>query len=317
MSNSNDDTTALTRLLVKAGRRTEPPGETREAVYVSALVAWQQAVWQRRRQRQLYLAVAASIVAAVALLWYAVGTRPPDLIAATHTSGQAVRVGEILRVNNQAGMVLNTSAGEQLRIASGSVTQFVASERIKLLSGRIYVQSTASAAGAARLVVDTDFGSVTHVGTRYMVDLTGEQLAVSVRNGVVAINAHNAHTQVSGGMQVVVDRAGRQSDRRVASNGDLWAWSDKLAPALQIDGRRLSDVLQEIAFETGRRLEFADDGVRRVCGEIELKGPFLDMAAPDRLFAVLITTGLEAVENGDRILIQRQLEDTVHSRGTD
>jgi ferric-dicitrate binding protein FerR (iron transport regulator) len=309
MSEDNE-TPALSRLLAKAGRRTAPPSETREAVYVSALVAWQQALAQRRQQRHRLLALAASLVAAIGVVWYAVSARAPALVAATGTvDGREIHVGEALSAGDKPGLVLRTAMGEQVRIDKGSVAQFVAQGRIRLSSGRIYVQSSDSRAEG--LVVETRLGSVTHVGTRYAIDLGNSQLRVNVRDGLVNIAFGETHSQVGGGMRMVLDQSGRQPElQRIASYGPLWAWSDRLTPALEIDGRRLSDVLLEIAFETGRRLEFADDVIRQACARIELRGPFLDMPATDRLFAVLITTGLEAVESGDRILIQQHLEDT-------
>jgi hypothetical protein len=139
------------------------------------------------------------------------------------------------------------------------------------------------------------------------VGLAPGQLTVNVRDGLVAVTNRLGQLEVSDGIQLVVDQQGREVARQtIARYGPTWAWTESLAPALAIDGRVLYDVLQEIAFETGRQLEFADEAERVVCGQIRLKGPFLDMPASDRLFAVLVTTGLEATESGERIQILRQ-----------
>jgi ferric-dicitrate binding protein FerR (iron transport regulator) len=207
--------------------------------------------------------------------------------------------------------VLQTLAGERLRVAAGSDFKFIGTERIQLLSGQVYVESSDSDTGNQRLEIRTQFGSVTHLGTRYAVALSTDRMAIRVREGLVGVTTGALRTDAGAGVEVEIDRKGREINRqRISTYGSMWAWAESLAPPLQIDGRRLADVLREIAAETGRRLEFANEAVRRACAEIELKGPFLDLPAADRLFAVLVTTGLEATESGDRILIQEQMEDT-------
>jgi ferric-dicitrate binding protein FerR (iron transport regulator) len=310
MNNINDDDTApLERLLVKAGRRAEPPPETRDAVYVSTLVAWQQTLQVRRQKRQRLFALAASVaVATLGVLWYVNGFRQSAQIAAWSVDeGPQVHVGEMVRVDAEPGQVYRTVAGERLRVAPGSELRFAAVGRMQLQRGQIYVESAADAAAANSLVIETQVGSVRHLGTRYSVALAAGQMTISVRDGVVGVTTAIASTEVGAGLQVVMDGAGRETSRKpVDPHGPVWEWTQGLAPALQIDGRRLADVLKEIAFETGRQLDFADAEVLEECRQIELKGPFLDMAASDRLFAVLVTTGLEATESGDRIVIRRQ-----------
>jgi ferric-dicitrate binding protein FerR (iron transport regulator) len=305
---NEDDPAVVADLLVKAGRRAMPPTETREAVYLSTLVAWQQTQQHRRSQRLRVFALAAGFAAAaLAVIWYSTALRQPLQVAAWQVgSGQAIRIGETLRVADVPGRVLQAPSGEKIRVATGSELVFRANGHLQLREGKLYVES-ASSGNAAGLVIDTGFGSVRHLGTRYAVSIGADQLTVSVRDGRVAVASRPGQLEVGAGLQVVVDREGREAGRqRIDSFGPVWAWTENLAPALAIDGRVLYDVLQEIAFETGRRLEFADDTVRVACGQIRLKGPFLDMPASDRLFAVLVTTGLEATESGDRIQILRQ-----------
>jgi ferric-dicitrate binding protein FerR (iron transport regulator) len=303
-----DDPGAVAELLLKAGRRALPPTETRDAVYLSSLLAWQQSQQRRRQLRVRVFALAAGIAAAaLSVVWYTSHLREPIQVAAWPVgAGQVVRVDEILRVDTAPGRVLETPSGEKIRAATGSELIFRANGHLQLRAGKVYVESIASGA-AAGMVIDTDFGSVQHLGTRYSVAMSTSQVTVAVRDGRVAVANRKGKLEVGAGLQVTIDRNGREAGRQsINSYGPVWAWTESLAPALTIDGRVLFDVLQDIAFETGRRLEFADDTVRVVCGQIRLKGPFLDMPATDRLFAVLVTTGLEATESGERIQIQRQ-----------
>jgi ferric-dicitrate binding protein FerR (iron transport regulator) len=306
-----DDPTAVAALLAKAGRRVQPPPETRDAVYVSALVAWRQVLQEKRQKRRWAFALAAGLAAvAVATLWFLTTSREPLQIAAWSVDGQEMRVGAMVRASALPGQVLVTPAGDRLRAAVGAEMAILESNRLELRSGSLYFESAAGT-NAAGLVIETAYGAVRHVGTRYAVEIGADTLTVSVRDGLVAIDTLAQQIAIGAGVQVVVNRQGEETVRhRINRFGSLWAWTEGLAPALQIDGRLLDEVLREIAFETGRRLEFADEEVRIACGQIRLKGPFLDMAASDRLFAVLVTTGLEATESGERIQIRRQTAST-------
>lgn len=303
-----DDPAVVAGLLLKAGRRAQPPAETREAVYLSTLLAWQQSHQQRRQQRMRVYALAAGFaVAAFAVIWYSFAQREPVQVAAWPVgAGQVVRIGQVVHVDTLPGRVLETASGDRIRAATGSELVFQASGHLQLRAGKIYVESGARGNDSS-LTIDTDLGSVRHLGTRYVVAVAPGQLTVSVRDGQVAVANRLGQLTVGDGIQLVVDGTGHEAARQnITRYGPTWAWTESLAPALAIDGRVLYDVLQDIAFETGRQLEFADDAVRIVCGQIRLKGPFLDMHASDRLFAVLVTTGLEATESGERIRILRQ-----------
>ena len=310
--NHDDDSAAVATLLVKAGRRPSPPAETRQAVYVSTLVAWQLSLQQRRQQRRWRYALAAGIAAVAAgTLWLSLAVREaPQIVAWGVGDNAPLGAGQTLHVAQSPGRLFVTTTGERLRVAAGSELRFNAAGHLQLLAGRIYVESaTAPSAGASvgGLVIDTPMGTTQHIGTRYALELAGQELQVLVREGRVAIATAAGHFDAQGGERLRLDRAGREIQRSaIDTHGADWAWADTLAPALQIDGRVLLDVLQEIAFETGRTLEFADDEVRKDCGLIRLKGPFLDVPATDRLFAVLVTTDLEASENGDQIRIGRR-----------
>jgi ferric-dicitrate binding protein FerR (iron transport regulator) len=317
MDNFDDDQPSIAKLLEQAGRRPQPPAQLRQIVFESTLAAWQQSLQQRRRVRQSWwLAIAASLGAMMlGLLWIANDQRPVSLVAALPTGvGEAVRVGQLLRIQGSKGRVFTTVGGETVRVAVGTELVFVAPDRMQLLAGRLYVQSEFrdSMVGDSvhlHLKIETRFGSVQHVGTQYSVEIGRERLQVSVRDGRVSVATRPGKVDVSRGQRLLVGADAREVERQsIPTYGAHWAWAEALAPPLQIDGRLLLDVLQDIALETGRRLEFADEEIRMACMQIRLNGPFLDMPATDRLFAVLVTTGLEATESGDRIRIQRQTE---------
>ncbi len=312
------DDEVLMRLLSRAGRRPEPPTETREAVYLAALLTWKSSLQERRRRRRVryLLAIAATfVVAALGVLWQRTSQPAQPLMFASVTSGAhggvrdghdgVVRVGDELE--GDAPLVLLTGDGHGLRLAGGAVARAVGPRRLLLARGSAYFESRNVVGAGAPFEIETSIGVVTHVGTRFGVSLSQAGLHVLVRDGHVAVQTRTAKVRVPGGTQVTIEKSGTELDRkRVASFGPAWAWADELAPPLRLDGRPLVEVLEEIAYQSGRQLSFASDGVRNECQRILLNGPLLELSTGDRLFAVLVTTGFEAIESGERIIIQRK-----------
>jgi ferric-dicitrate binding protein FerR (iron transport regulator) len=302
----------VARLLARAERRADPPATAREAVYRATLDAWQDSTRSRRRVRFVAMALAASVaVMAVAVVSQRVGgLREPSPIAALLGDGASspLRVGEVLDVTLRSGQVVRTLSGEQLRLAHGTRVEFESTRRLRLHAGRVYFQSAASEPRET-FQIRTNLALISDVGTRYSVEESLQRLTVRVRDGAVQVETPTARSGSEAGTETQFDAGGREVARRaIASHGADWQWADALTPPLQVDGRSLADVLQEIAFESGRRLEFADPGVLAHCQQIKLRGPVLDLSTGDRLFAVLATTRLEALENGDLILIRRRAQ---------
>ncbi|MGD9599205.1 MAG: hypothetical protein AB7G76_14790 [Steroidobacteraceae bacterium] len=309
-----DQDDELTRLLTRVGPRIEPPAETREAVYLTTLLAWNDTVRSRRRLFVRRFALAASLlIAAAGLAAYMTGQMwQPAALVATARGGAAltVRAGDVVAAPRESGLVLGIGdSDESLRLDRGARVKFTGLHRAVLEAGRAYFVGAPGGAAdtGRRFTLVTRFAEVTHVGTRYALNVEAHDLEVDVREGAVRIRTRSGEFLADAGTRITIDEQGRLSGRTsIATFGAGWGWAEALAPPLPIDGRPLIAVLEEIARETGRRLTFADSRVETACRAILLKGPVLDLPVGDRLFAVLVTTGLEAIENGDLILIRDQ-----------
>ncbi len=313
-----DSPEPLLRLLGAVGRRIEPPEETRVAVYLAARLAWDETQRQRRQRRMKWIGLAAAAGVA-ALTWSVAGyfaswRESSAPLAAESTlrlagGARALRIGERLDAGADRGLTLEAEGGIRVRLDRRSRVLARASDVLALESGRLYFETAATPREHKALTFETPFGRVTHLGTRYALAMQGDALAVQVRDGRVRITSPSGRiSEVEAGWRIVLDAAGQERQRvAVARSGELWNWVDALAPPLPVDGRTLFDVLEEIAWQSGRRLEYANEDVRRDARRIRLNGPFIELPMGDRLFAVLVTTGLEAVEDGDRIMIRRRL----------
>jgi ferric-dicitrate binding protein FerR (iron transport regulator) len=310
MNADDPDNLTVESLLARIGKRAQPPAPTRDAVYLATVVAWRQQQAMRRRRRWLSLALAASLVFVALGIGWMLRTMPTaaTLIAARSTD-RSFPVGSAFEVTDPGGLRIQSLTGEQLRLRAGTRVEFPSASQIRLVVGAVYVESgehgaTASESGLTVLAGQT---LVRHIGTRYIVGNDGAQIDILVRDGRVEMISGARRSQAIAGTRVALSRTGGEENRSpIAPHGELWRWAESLSPPLAIEGRYLSQVLQEIAFETGRQLQFESEAVRQICEKTSLHGPILELQPSGRLFAVLVATGLEALESGDRILIRQQ-----------
>ncbi len=96
--------------------------------------------------------------------------------------------------------------------------------------------------------------------------------------------------------------------RAVPSDGPLWDWSATVGPTLLIEGRPLSEFLEQLAHEHGWTLRYADTALAREATRIILHGSVEGLAPADALAVALATSALEhRVEDG-RLYLSRGAE---------
>jgi ferric-dicitrate binding protein FerR (iron transport regulator) len=310
MNEHDPDSLAVEGLLARIGKRAQPPAPTRDAVYLATLVAWRQQQALRRRRRGLNMAMAASLlVVALGIGWMLRAMPTAATLIAARSTDRSFPVGSAFEVTEPGGLRIQSLTGEQLRLRAGTRVEFPSARQIRLVVGALYVESGKHRAEspAEGLTVLTGQTLVRHLGTRYIVGNDGAQIDILVRDGRVEMISGRNRSQAVAGTRIALSRTGGEENRNpIAPHGELWRWAEALSPPLAIEGRYLSQVLQEIAFETGRQLQFESEVVRQICEKTSLHGPILDLQPSGRLFAVLVATGLEALESGDRILIRQQ-----------
>lgn len=324
----------VAKLLQRAGKRAAPAPEMAERIRVQVHAAWRQEVARRRRYR--WMAIAASVFTVAIGGWWASQMRmpgAPQIVASVERSaadfsvrtvdgkdrlesaldaGKQVALGDRLETGPGSGAVLSVpGAGGALTVRLSPATRLVwqAADRVQLLRGQVYFDSGAVAPAASAFSIEADGVLIQHVGTRFLVSLSAEQLDVKVRDGSVRIEAPGEVALLGQGEHGRLQRGAAQIERlRVESSGDDWSWVDTLAPRLVIENQSLLAVLQRVAHEGGFVLRFESDDVEREAGTTVLHGPELAMPPRQALDAILVTTGFVAVhpDNGAQLLINRR-----------
>ncbi len=320
MEKSSDIVESLIRT---AGRRADPPEEAYRQVFAAASAAFR-AKTARRRERMWLLgaAAAAALVLAVALMlqW-----SPPvahrgelahveriiggaeqatgDVWHALGKSRSTLGTGARLRTLADGRVALALSGGESLRLAADTEVMLDAPGRLYVQRGTIYVDSGPRPA-ASRLEIVTPGGTARDLGTQFELHVAGAALRLRVREGIVAIDRGGRSLTGNAGDQIAIDDLGSVSREAIATDSPAWQWAESIAPTPDMDGKPATMLISWVARETGRRLRYESPIVEQRAATVILHGNIRHLAPLAALEAMLATTDLEYVLQGDTMEIR-------------
>jgi len=335
---SRDDAT-LSRLLRLAGPREAIPGDVEGRVYARVLEEWKNSTglpepgrvydqvhreWARKnrsrriRQWMLPVAVAASVLLIVLTLLprdepvtvaSPVGTvaRSVDFGSdgGLPAVGQRVYPGDALETGTGDGVSLALVDAVSLRLGEDSRLEIVDNGHYRLARGRIYIDSGNFLYRDSHLLIDTEWGAVTDVGTQFVVAAGADRLEVAVREGRVDIAYDGTAHMAVAGERLRIDSSGNAVVDAIDAHNDFWAWATDLAPPFDIENKSLLDFLRWAARETGRELVFEDQDLRMSAMRTDLHGSVSGIKPMEALESVLATTSFRYRIEPDRIVIVR------------
>lgn len=211
----------------------------------------------------------------------------------------AIYSGQTIVTGSDAGMALSWGEGGSVRLDKATRIEFVDDNTVQLQSGRIYFDSTPSelisgigASGAESFQVETEHGTVSHVGTQFMAEVNSSELNVSVREGLVDIvGLYYPHTALRG-EQVVFSGRQRPVVLSVPEYGDTWDWVTRTSPTIDVGGKTVHAFLMWAARELGMSVEYADAAVERVAHQAILEGR-VDTDPAEALRLRMLTAALD------------------------
>jgi hypothetical protein len=314
----------LGELLRHSSPRPTPAADKTASARAELRREWQELTGQRQRRRRIQtFAVAASLLLGLViatLSWrapvtefvpvatldktfgtvYVLGEdselRPTDTLDTIY-SGQAIVTG------NDSGLSVAWGSGGSIRVDENTRIRFTGTGTAFLEEGRVYYDSVYSlpsttAAGEAPIFsLETQQGTVTHLGTQYMAAVEGDNLVVSVREGNVLIRGRLHEQHVDSGQQATLTGAQRPSLLSISRYGTQWDWVARTMPAANVDGRTLSEFLDWVSRELGLDLRF-EGNAEAVAHEAILRGT-VDTSPEDALRLRLATAALDwRIEEG-------------------
>ncbi len=318
------------QLLKLAGRRQMPdPADmrrAREAARAEWRVVVRRRTW-RGRWRIGLGALAATFCALAAWVWL----RPPSAPASradiatvqqiagtvvvtsldmghqTVTAGMRIRPGSRIEIPDGSGVALrlidSMGDGTAVRLDRATVAVFETADQLTLERGAVYVDAGRSPRSTAPLRVETVFGSVRHLGTRFEVRLGSTSMRVRVREGLVAVEREGTRWTTQAGEALALTDAGTASREPIATSGPEWRWVGRLAEPFVLDGATVPAFLDWVAREEGWQWEIADAALRARADRIVLHGSIEGLTPEEALGAVLPASRLTYRREGTRLLV--------------
>lgn len=324
-------TDKLAQLLAKAEPRKVPPARMEVEVRAAVHAEWQHLLQARKgKQQRRWLAAAAVLVCAVSAGWLTLNlggstnitTNNSAPVVATITqlqgavalnevtvdrqaSGIAAQIHtkDVLRSRDDGGLRIQLHNGISLRVAANTELRWLAADSLQLVQGAIYVDSHAN---VAPLTVHTVRGEITHLGTRYLVNVNQQSLHVAVREGQVSVHAGNDQITVGALQQVHMNVDGYIARSDVQLSDATWQWADTLAESFALDNHSVAEFLQWVANETGSEVNYANPAVKAAASTTVLHGQPIAQAPLQALKPVLVTTDFHVAIEGRQLVVTQQ-----------
>jgi ferric-dicitrate binding protein FerR (iron transport regulator) len=315
------------QLLKLAGRRQMPdPSNMRRAREV-ARAEWRTVVRRRTwraRWRFGLGTLAAAVCALVAWLWLRPVTAPEslaDIATVQHVvgnvvvtsldigrqtitgAGKRIRSGSRIEIPDGSGAALRLDDGTAVRFDRTTVAVFEHANQLTLERGAVYIDAGPSPRSTPPLRVETVFGSVRHLGTRFEVRLGTTSVRVRVREGLVAVERAGTTWTAPAGEALALTDAGMVSRERIATTGSEWSWVGRLADPFVLEGATVSAFLDWVGREEGWQWEIADAALRARADGIVLHGSIEGLTPEEALGVVLPASRLTFRRDGTRLVV--------------
>ena len=310
----------IAELVRLAGARPAVPRERSVRVEAAVREAWTEATAQRQRRRVSGWLAAASLAALLALalglaFWRGQATQPSPVATVERVHG-----GVELRTEDRSGVVgqgtavaamatfttardgrvaLRMAGGPSLRLDVDTRLTLVATDRVRLEAGAIYVDSQ----GGRPVTVETPWGEVEERGTQFEVRLPGEAVRVRVREGAVELAAGERAWHAAAGAELLLTAEGDLTRGVVPFHGQPWHWVQEIAPSFEIEGRTLGEYLAWVGRETGWQVQWRDAAAAPRRGAVVLHGSVEGLPPEQSLAAVLPTCGLAHRLDGGTVVV--------------
>ena len=323
---SEDDPIAL--LLRLAGPREAAAQKRSGRVRSEVWAHWRTEVRTVRRRRMIFRATVALGAAAAVVVVIARGPWNPNrtfrgaggpvasLLRAEGsfrlTGGRSLAIGASLL----AGSELETGArgraalalpgGHSVRLDSETRVRLLSGPALQLDRGALYVDSGPGRPRPTAVEIRTEMGLVRDVGTQFEVRLEGNELRLSVREGVANLTRAGQTFAAPAGTRLLVRTGGAVETHAVPRQGPEWDWVLAIAPRFDLEGRTLAEYLDWITRETGWRVEYAEPAIARDASTIVLHGSITGLRPDQTPLAVLPTCGLRHRLTDGTLTIERQ-----------
>lgn len=220
--------------------------------------------------------------------------------------GETIREGEWLETAGDSPIRFSLGNDLSVRIAGNTRLTLASIEHFELEQGAVYIESTAMRADQSTpLAINTPFGSVTHVGTRYLVKLSDTQLQVMVREGLVRLDSKKGGSQwADAGTALMLSPSDLQPTvSTVAAYDAAFDWLADIPRPLDASPLTLSQFFEWYQVETGKKIVMDMAEHPEEMTNIIVTGDVTRLAPEAALDAVALSGELQITRQADRTVV--------------
>jgi hypothetical protein len=303
----NKTNDGIEALLKVAGKRLQPKESVKNEVYANVYAVWKQQNQSRLYQNRVFL-VAASLFTFIGFYaFYFLNIEDTNpLNKSIMLSGQiqvshnqsdwnflqrngVLQAGDSIKTSNHNRLLVELNNGNVFRLDENSRIQLINENEINLQAGQIYIESNESIANN-QLIIETDFGSIKHIGTQYNVKLSPDNIDVSVRKGKVMMHTNSVDKEILFGHALSVDKLGKNNVTKITSFDSTWDWTQKISPIFDIQDKSIKQYLIWVSNETGYPIQWNGSGTENAANKVSLSGSIKGISPLESLDVILPTT---------------------------
>ena len=329
------DDDELASLLQAAGKRSVPSPEVSDKIRQSTHAAWLDAVQaakanpvttasnnppkQRARWSQVWAIAATVVVGFMAFMLLpklSLFTNTTPVVAQLMMSNGQIAIKPSLhakvinagaRLSTQNDGLIAIQLTDNTKITLAKNTQIIVANAglIKLLQGRIYVDSPDA---NTSIIVATPLGEIVDIGTQYEVSVSPQMLGVTMREGVTQISlaGKTLYGRVAEGFgdAITVDAQLNVTHAKVATTDEHWQWTQSAVSDFNLHNATAHDLLHWASRVTGKKIIYASPQVQRTAEQTHLSGGHVAaQTISQTLPALFKTTTLQVEERRDAFWI--------------
>ena len=313
-----DDSDEAGTMLESAARTLTPPVGVRTRVYKNVLAEFEQHAHlqslvtqsQARHNRpDIRWALAASLMIAAGVAFWLLGSSGNHLSNSPWTAkvsygvlsatdrrvapGALVQMSAGTRLSTRDTIAeLQTGDGTRVRLGFDSILEVQARHLLSLVQGSIYVDN---ADPTVHLHIKGPGGTITEIGTRYAMRVTGDSSEIALRDGQIELRTTRgevlqASASTGTGELMRISSAGEVTRQTLPTTDPWWLWAEDAAPPFEVEGESVHAFLEWACHERGLRLRYANDLVALQARQSVLYGVAVSLPPPDALDDVLTAT---------------------------
>lgn len=297
-------------ILKQLKQRTEPDAAKQQAAKQAVMAHWQENLKKQRRQRFAWTAaVAASVIVVFALVLVINFNNDSQKLPAMYqqvdihgtimleqdshkvqpmTADVSLKPGDIIASSSDGYLIWHLNDGSELRQGSDTRIVWQSDQQIELLTGQLF-HNTDITQSAEPFMISTKLGSVSHVGTQYVVKHQPNRLQVAVKSGRVNISRQQKQHTVKINELMSISPDGVESVHTFTGhNHPMWSWTFKTQQPYALNGQSLYDFVHWLSQKADLTVDW--QGLQEAAKNVSVQGTINNMSVEKALQTVFAST---------------------------